>query len=177
MSRRPFVVDVVALRRRHGQRERVEARGRLEGLVVTEAAVPEDAEVSVDVVLESVEGGIVARGVVRAPWVGECRRCLRALQGEEEAEVEGVFVPVADAVEGDTWPIEHHQIDLEGMVREAAALELPLAPLCRPDCAGLCPTCGADLNDGPCPCRAAMTDARWEALDQLREGRADAEGL
>jgi uncharacterized protein len=54
-------------------------------------------------------------------------------------------------------------------VREAVLLDLPLAPLCRPDCAGLCPECGADLNAGDCGHRPNATDPRWTALDDLRE--------
>ena len=54
------------------------------------------------------------------------------------------------------------------MVREEVLLGVPDAPLCRPDCAGLCPTCGADRNVGPCDCDTAVRDERWAALDQLR---------
>ena len=53
-------------------------------------------------------------------------------------------------------------------MREAVLLELPDAPLCRPDCAGLCPTCGTNLNTGTCDCTAPAGDARWAALDDLK---------
>jgi uncharacterized protein len=135
-------------------------------MAITEAAVPDTAPVAVDVTLEAVEGGVVVKGNVTAPWVGECRRCLTAVVGEVVASVEEIFVP--DPEEGQTWPIEHNQLDLEPLVREAVVLELPLAPLCRPDCLGLCPTCGADLNSGPCQCVDGPADPRWAALDVLR---------
>jgi len=61
------------------------------------------------------------------------------------------------------------RIDLAPLAREALLLELPLAPLCQAECAGLCPTCGADLNAGPCGCAGVVADARWLALDELRE--------
>ncbi|MGH9281959.1 MAG: YceD family protein [Acidimicrobiales bacterium] len=48
-------------------------------------------------------------------------------------------------------------------------LELPLAPLCRADCAGICPMCGADRNVAPCQCASAPSDPRWAAPDALRE--------
>jgi uncharacterized protein len=166
VTRTPFVVDVVALRRHDGQRERLVTHGRLVGMAVTGSAVPDDADVSVDVTMEAVAGGIVVRGRVAAPWVGECRRCLRSLSGEALAEVDEVFVPAPE--EGETWPIDHNRIDLQPMTREAVVLELPLAPLCRPDCQGLCPTCGAELNAGPCGCSPPAPDPRWAALEALR---------
>ena len=61
----------------------------------------------------------------------------------------------------DTYPLEGDQLDLRPLVRDALLLELPLAPLCREDCRGLCAECGADLNLGPCQCRPAL-DARWQ---------------
>jgi uncharacterized protein len=166
MTRRPFLVDVVALRRHPGRREHLVTHGRLEGMEVTEAAVPEQASVEVDVTLEAVDGGVVVKGTVTAPWAGECRRCLGPVSGELRALVDEVFV--ADPEEGQTWPIVHNQLDLEPLAREAVVLELPLAPLCQDGCAGLCPECGADLNEGPCGCRRPGRDPRFDALDALR---------
>jgi uncharacterized protein len=138
-------------------------------MAVTGAAVPDDASVSVAVTLEAIEGGIVAIGRVESPWVGECRRCLALLAGEVVAELDEVFV--VDPEEGVTWPIERNQINLEPMVRQAVVLELPLAPLCRPDCQGLCPSCGADLNDDPCACPAPTGHPVWHVLDVLHSER------
>jgi uncharacterized protein len=67
------------------------------------------------------------------------------------------------------FPIQADQIDLAPMARELVMLELPVAPLCRDDCAGLCATCGANRNDTPCTCGQPVTDDRWSALDALRE--------
>ena len=50
-------------------------------------------------------------------------------------------------------------------MREHVLLELPLVPLCAPDCQGLCATCGADLNQGPCGCDRTTVDPRWAALE------------
>jgi uncharacterized protein len=55
------------------------------------------------------------------------------------------------------------------MARAAVLLELPLAALCRVDCAGFCPVCGANRNEDPCSCEPVVTDDRWSALDALRE--------
>jgi uncharacterized protein len=166
MARPPFVADVVALRRHPGYREHLRVRAPLAGLEVTGSRVPAGADVEVDVRLEAVEGGIVVAGTVGAPWVGECRRCLGPISGTAVADVEEIFV--SDPEEGETYPILGDHIDLEPLAREAVVLTLPLAPLCRPDCAGLCVTCGADLNAGPCGCPPGDVDPRWAALDALR---------
>jgi len=166
MARSPFIADIVALRRHQGHRERLEIRAPLAGLHVTGSEVPDGAAVVLDLVLEAVEGGIVVGGTARAPWRSECRRCLGPMDGEIAAEVEELFV--TDSEEGETYPILGDHIDLEPMVREVLVLGLPMAPVCRPDCAGLCPTCGVDRNRGPCACPAGETDPRWAALDALR---------
>jgi uncharacterized protein len=164
-------VDVVALRRHPGYREQFRTLARLAGMAVTEAAVPHDAEVDVAVSLEAVEGGVLVRGTVEAPWVGECRRCLTAITGRVVATLDEVFVD--DPEEGETWPLVHDQIDLEPVVREAVVLGLPLAPVCRADCLGLCPICGADRNAGPCACLKVEPDPRWAGLDVLRGNGGD----
>jgi uncharacterized metal-binding protein YceD (DUF177 family) len=74
-----------------------------------------------------------------------------------------------EAREGESYPIRGEHIDLAPLTREALLLNLPLAPLCREDCAGLCPRCGADLNAGPCGCGSDERDPRWAILDVLKE--------
>ena len=166
MPRSPFIADIVALRRHQGHREHLAVRAPLTGLRVTASEIPRDEPVDLELQLEAVEGGIVVTGTARARWAGECRRCLQPVDGELTADVDELFVN--DYEEGETYPIGGDHIDLEPLAREALVLALPLAPLCRPDCAGLCPTCGADLNRGPCDCPPADTDPRWAALDALR---------
>jgi uncharacterized protein len=164
----PFLVNVAVLRRNAGSRHREERRGRMDGLGTSASRVPEGAEVEVDVVLESVHGGIMATGEVRAAWVAECRRCLGSAHGEVEARVRELFEPVPDPEE--TYPLTGDQLDLEPLARDAVLLELPLAPLCAEGCLGLCPTCGANLNQGVCACPRAGADPRWGALDVLEGG-------
>jgi uncharacterized protein len=88
---------------------------------------------------------------------GHCRRCLRDLVSRVETDVEVLFSADADAVEDPATyplvvPVTH--VDVRPAVREEVALAASAYPLCREDCAGLCPRCGADLNDGPCNCAA-----------------------
>ncbi len=166
MPRSPFITDIVALRRHQGHREHLAVRAPIAGLHVTASEVPPAADVQLDVVLEAVEGAVVVAGTARAPWRGECRRCLRPIEGEVDTTVEELFM--TEPEEGEAYPIAGDHIDLEPMAREAVVLGLPLAPLCRPDCKGLCPVCGADLNQGPCGCPEPEADPRWAALDALR---------
>jgi DUF177 domain-containing protein len=129
-------------------------------------------DVAVDVTLVSTRDDVVVAGSLTVAWSDECRRCLRPLDEALVVEVEERYAerdPSGQrAVEPDAFPIDHGQIDLAPMVREEVLLAIPDAPLCRPDCAGLCPTCGADRNAGPCGCVTDARDERWAALDQLR---------
>ena len=167
MRQTAFTVGVGALRRTPGTRQAERRQGAIPGLRVSGSALPEGAEVVVGVVLESVPGAVIARGTLSAPWQGECRRCLRAATGVVEVEVREVFEEDHDPEQ--TYPLHGDQLDLELLARDAVLLELPLAPLCMEDCRGLCPTCGADRNEGGCDCAPEVVDPRWAALDALRD--------
>ncbi len=107
----------------------------------------------------------------------QCSRCLRpvtapisvAFRDEFHSRVEvntGVALPSPD--EEDPFYIsESHMLDLAEAIREYALLEMPMQVFCREDCKGLCPTCGADLNEGPCDCRNDEGDERFAALKSL----------
>lgn len=173
----PFLVHVARLRRsigleahevRHGP---VEGAGPLhvDGIDPGRSIVPVGAEAEVDVILRSFTGGISAQGTVRAPWEGVCRRCATAVSGQLVIPVDERFGPVGsvDTDEDDFYPIIDDAISLGPLVLDAIVLDLPAAPLCRSDCLGLCPRCGADLNEGECGC-VAPVDPRWANLDVLR---------
>jgi uncharacterized protein len=68
---------------------------------------------------------------------------------------------------------EQDQLDLTEAVRQYRETALAMAPLCRPDCKGLCPNCGADLNIGPCDCGAGSIDSRWAKLAALNSAASD----
>jgi uncharacterized protein len=160
------VLGVADLLRRPGNHrdERVEAV--LDGLEVTGSRVVEGAPVALDLRLESVNEGVVVKGAVRVPWEGECRRCLGPVRRVLDTSVFEVFED--EPVEGETSKLDIDRIDLEPLVRETILLELPMAPLCRDDCAGLCPECGADRNETDCGHGDEVRDVRWAALDELR---------
>jgi uncharacterized protein len=163
---RPFVVQITDLRRAIGSRRDYEVEGPLGDLELSGAQPPPGAHAVAKVKLESMAGdAVLATGTVTAPWVGECRRCLGEARGTVEAEVRELFEERAD--DEDIYPLRGDQIDLEPLVRDAVLLELPLAPLCAEDCAGLCPSCGVAADQG-CDCVQDDRDPRWAALEQLR---------
>ena len=165
-ERGPLVVPVTELVRHPGSRKHVTAITDAEGLALPDARVPDGSPVTVDVELDALSDGIVVHGTVTAAWVGECRRCLGPARGEAQARVEEIYQvrPTTD----EAFTFDGDAIDLGPLVRENLLVELPLAPLCRADCAGLCPACGLDRNAGPCSCDAAPTDPRWGVLDALK---------
>lgn len=158
------------LRRRPGTQREVEVATPLPGLALTSAQVPEHAEVVLDGVLEAIEGAITISGTVTAPWVGECRRCLDPVDGVLEVTLSEVFE--ARPIEGETYPLEGDDVDLEPVVRDAVLLHLPLAPLCRPDCPGPAPesfpATVAVEGGGEGDSEEHPRDPRWAALDQLK---------
>src|SRR5215212_228399 len=164
---KPFVVNVADLVNRPGARRRERVEGRLPGpVIVVDSTLRSEIPVVVDVLLEWVSDGLLATGTVEGAWEGPCRRCLKPVEGMLKAEVQELVE--ANHREGETYRLGHDFVDLEPLAREALVLDLPLAPLCREDCRGLCPTCGADLNLGDCDCPPADVDPRWAALDVLR---------
>lgn len=167
MARSVLRIGVMELRRRPGTQREVRIRVPLPGLAISSAHVPDAAEIAVDGTLESIEGAVTITGTVTAPWTGECRRCLEPVEGTLEVPMSEVFE--AHPTEGETYQLDEDEVDLEPVVRDAVLLHLPLAPLCRSDCAGPAPESfptvvpGEDDDDverGP--------DPRWAALEQLK---------
>ncbi len=95
-------------------------------------------------------------GGLHGTAAGECRRCLAEVEFLVQGDLHLLFADADDenADEPDVYPLGDlgTTLDLRPAVREQWLLEAAVLPLCRPDCKGLCPTCGADLNAGPCDC-------------------------
>jgi uncharacterized protein len=98
----------------------------------------------------------------------ECRRCLDPVVTEVVVKLDLRFDPEiepSDETEGlYAADPEADELELLPALREELLLALPDFPVCREDCRGLCPTCGANRNDGDCGCRVESTDPRWEVL-------------
>ncbi len=111
-------------------------------------------------------------GTARLHVVGECVRCLTEVREDVEVDVQELYVhdgsPEAGYDEDDEVSLlQDDLVDLEPVLRDGVVLDLPFQPLCRPDCAGLCPTCGARLDDHPGHHHDDATDPRWAALGAL----------
>ena len=96
-----------------------------------------------------------------------CARCLKDVRLPVRADAEETFLD-----DGET-PITMETIDLQPIIREAVVLAEPMRVLCAPDCRGLCPQCGKDLNEGPCGCRDDDPDPRLAPLAKLLHPREE----
>lgn len=103
-----------------------------------------------------------------ATMTGPCMRCLESAQPPVSVEAREVSRP-GEGEELESPYLEHGVLDLHAWARDALALALPAKLLCRPDCAGLCPLCGVDLNEaGPGHRHERHPDPRWAKLSELR---------
>jgi uncharacterized protein len=130
-----------------------------------------EAPVSAELRAESVVEGILVTGRVRADTVLSCARCLDEFPSQVGLELCDLFAGPGheSSVEDEAYLIRGTEIDLEPMLRDALTLALPLHPLCREECPGLCARCGRRLDEGSCDCFEDETDPRWAELDALRE--------
>jgi uncharacterized protein len=124
-----------------------------------------NGEVDIRLLLEALNDGIAVTGTIGVPWAGMCRRCLVPLSGIDHVAIDELYQKTI--LDPDAFIIEDGQLDLNPLVRETALLALDDERLCRPDCAGLCPTCGIDRNVESCTCSTEVADPRWAALDAL----------
>jgi uncharacterized protein len=147
-------------------------------LRVALACVPAGADVKLTVMLEAVSEGVLVTAEAAAPVTGECARCLEPTASSVDVafrelyeEDEGRHAAVVDD-DSDRRFLSGELLDLEPAFRDAVVLALPLAPLCRADCAGLCPECGVRLADaGPEHDHDSAPDPRWARLRELDTGR------
>ncbi|MFQ5888741.1 MAG: DUF177 domain-containing protein [Gemmatimonadota bacterium] len=117
------------------------------------------------------DGGVHVTGSLRATVELECRRCLRSIETTLPLPLDLWFEPRVEAgkEEEGVFGLEpvSNELDLRDALREELLLAVPEFPLCRDDCRGLCPRCGANLNDSPCGCREERGDPRWMRLKEL----------
>ena len=106
-----------------------------------------------------------------------CSRCLSLFHHPVTLNFEEEYSPVVDVVSGTPLPLpeeagaftidERHILDLTEAIRQYTLLAVPMKPLCREGCAGLCQNCGHNLNHGPCGCPVQDIDPRWSRLTKL----------
>ena len=178
----PWVVDTRVLGRRPGTMRPLRISAPVaEPLGLPVIAVPAGSEVELDLRLESVAEGVLVSGTATALAVGECSRCLvditlpvRSMLRELYAYPGSTTAATTD--EDEIGRLVDDLIDLEPLVRDELVLALPLVPLCRRDCAGLCPECGErfeELEEGH---SHETLDPRWAAL-KLKFGTTDGDAV
>ena len=160
------LIDVRDLVGQPGSSRTVRVEEAIGGLATQLATVPEERPVGADLLLESVVDGVLVTGPVSGTMTLSCARCLKSFERAFTLEVQELFA--SDVIGGEEgYPLGGEgRLDLEPMIRDAVVLAMPFAPLCRPDCLGLCPRCGGDRNLGECACPPEV-DPRWAPLLDL----------
>lgn len=135
----------------------------------TDPAAPE-----VDLEVSRSYSGLHLRLRTAVELVGPCMRCVEEARVPLDVDAEEFAADDRpdDAVfdeDLDSAYVEGDRLDLALWARDSIAEVVPVTILCREDCAGLCPTCGADLNVAPCDCAVEETDSRWDALRGLAD--------
>jgi uncharacterized protein len=143
-----------------------------EGLGLDLIAVPQGASVAIRVNLTSVSEGILVTGTISAPVHAECGRCLKPIEDTLVAEVSELYAfedsTTAESTDEDeVMRLQGDLLDLEPTVRDALVFAMPSTPLCRSDCPGLCPDCGAPWETLPADHGHEAVDPRWAALKKL----------
>lgn len=158
----PFIVNVADLRRTPGQRRTERVVAPVRWGVELSRTLP-DPPLRAELVLEGISGGIMVTGKVGFTALDRCHRCLTEWEEVREIALAELF-----ALDGSTdYPVSGDTIDLEPMLLDAVVLSLPLLQLCRDDCAGLCATCGADLNTEDCPGHDESSGSPFSVLRDL----------
>ena len=146
----------------------------VEDTLVTEGRGPERVYGNVEFVRTT---GVLVRAHLKLEERETCSRCAAPLTEALSIEFEEEFQQVVDAAgrlveerpDPDAFLIDdRHMLDLTEAVRQYREASAEIAPLCRPDCKGLCPVCGGDLNLEACGCEDAVIDVRWAGLASLR---------
>ncbi|MHA6509946.1 YceD family protein [Tessaracoccus sp. MC1679] len=166
--RSPLVFEVHELARRAGTMKQVVTTVPAPADMGTEViGVPQDTDIELDLRFEAVTEGVLVTGTATVELHGQCARCLDDIEEQASFDVQELYFYPGNEIDTDESLIVDETIDLDEALRDAVVLELPFTPLCEDDCLGLCPTCGADLNDDPDHTHGLQVDPRWEKLTGL----------
>lgn len=169
---RELIINVRDLVRKPGDSKSQSLTVQLvEPLEVGIVALPKDSELRVDLLLESVQEGILASGKVEGVASGECSRCLKPIVLPLGVDFEELFA--YSGVSDDDLLVVNDQLDLNQVVIDSVVLSLPFQPVCRQDCLGLCSVCGARLDEHQDHGHEEAVDARWAPLSQLNLNQKD----
>lgn len=176
----PTVIDISRLHRQPGSMLEIAREiPAPEHLAVSMARVPPGSSVELELTAESVMEGVWVSGTADVDVSAECSRCLDPIEWSELIELEQLYrYPATDARgmlvgdtdgedEDDSPEVVDDTIDIEGPLRDAVVLALPMAPLCSPDCGGICADCGERISAEEGPHDHPVADPRWSALGAL----------
>jgi uncharacterized protein len=157
-----------------GSFEICERFGPAEGVPVAEAVTGE-------ITVENSGSLLLVRGRLRATVKMTCARCLSEAEQVVETEVEEEFasegagpeVETLDREEPEASAISDFVLDAHEFARQQIMVSTPMTVLCRPDCRGICPRCGQNLNLRECECRVAESGDRWAKLGELLDRKGD----
>ncbi|MDR0990881.1 MAG: DUF177 domain-containing protein [Propionibacteriaceae bacterium] len=164
-----FRIDLKAWAHHPGARRHLERQAVVgEGWGIDLIGLPAGQPIDLSLDLTAVGEGVLVVGQARFRRVGQCARCLTELDQAAVVDFQELFVyPHQRGEADDDLPqIEAESLDLEPVVHDSVVLDLPLAPLCEDNCAGLCVECGANLNADPVHSHHQVTDERWAQLAQ-----------
>lgn len=131
------------------------------------------APLQVELRVNSVGDGVLARGRLSTEVELECRRCLKPVRQTVKDSVDMLFASIGEdepEIEGEVYPLPARgtELDLTEAVREQLLLRVPEYALCDEACRGLCPTCGTNRNEGACDCVHDAPANPWDALKQIK---------
>lgn len=129
--------------------------------------------------LDKVGEEVIAKGVLSGDVELQCSRCLKNFPLRISSQVNVIYEPAKDISRGEQHELKSEELDTvfytgdmfdtDDLLREQLILNLPMKPLCAPDCKGICPQCGIDLNVSGCDCKAKEIDTRFEVLKKLKK--------
>ena len=158
-----FRIDVADLLAHSGARREVALQAELDEIGASTSRIDEPVDLALR--LDRIPDGIVARGTVRATVVSTCSACLGEISTDLAIGIDELFE--ATPLEGETYPIDGRELDLEQLVRDALLLELPLAPRCDGDCVASGVAVSDRASDLASDRSAVPADPRWAALAEL----------
>ena len=153
--------------------------GEVRDYEINDAAVIDDKHVNISgkVRLTRTDNGILVEGKLIGNIGLTCGRCLSEFRYDLNLIIEEVFYPTTDIHTGVAISVpdepgcftidENNILDLTDAVSQYALMAIPIKPLCRQECAGLCPNCGTNLNTSSCDCPSVVVDPRWDSLRKL----------
>ena len=134
-------------------------------------------EIEGEIKLVRTDRGVVVKGTLHTGIEVTCSRCMSLFSCPLTLNIEEEYFPTTDIASGASLPLpgesgyftidERYVLDLTEAIHQYAMLATPMKPLCREGCAGICPTCGHNLNQGPCGCLPQEVDPRWSELNKL----------